>query len=212
MKKALQVMAVVGVVVLLTVSVGRALASSESPEQPGNGGGNGGGGGQGGHGSEGGHEGESGHGSDSGCSGEEDPQNENLNLGGALNELMHERLAEELGLTVDELEARHDAGESFMQIALAQGLSKQDAAALMRTIRDEAAAKAVADGLVTQEEADVWLSRGNQINTGGEGAGSQDGHGKGGGQGGGQGHEHEEGEGHGDCHGHGHGQGQPIDG
>ena len=203
MKKALQILAIVGVVVLLTVSVGSARASSEGPEQPGNGGGNGGGGGQGGHGSEGGHEGENGHGSDGGCSGEEDPQNENLSLGGALNDLMHEMLAEKLGLTVDELDARHDDGESYMQIALAQGLSKKEAAALMHTIRDEAAARAVAEGLVTQEEADEWLSRGNQTNTGGENAGSKDGHGKEGGQG----QEHEEGEGGGSGHGHGHGQG-----
>ncbi len=44
-------------------------------------------------------------------------------------------MAEAVGLTVEEFEARHDAGETFYQIALAEGFTAEEIPALMQEAR-----------------------------------------------------------------------------
>ena len=94
------------------------------------------------------------------------PINANINLDGMLSDSIHAYLAEELVLTTEELvltteelAARMDAGETFSQIALSMGL---DPTTIMVEARADALAQAVADGLITQEQADWVASRGNR--------------------------------------------------
>ncbi len=78
--------------------------------------------------------------------------------GGPMHDAMSASMAKALGLTPEQLEARHDAGETHWQIAESQGFSEEDFQTLMVTARDEALALAVADGQITQELADEMLS------------------------------------------------------
>jgi hypothetical protein len=89
--------------------------------------------------------------------------------------LMHETMiavfAEALGLTPAELESRLDAGETMWQIATDQGLSSEEFTALMLDVRTNALDQAVADSLITQEQADWMLSRWNNMHSGSSGVG-----------------------------------------
>lgn len=75
---------------------------------------------------------------------------------GLLHDYMEPAMAEALGLTVEELEAKHAEGLSFYQIAEAQGLSVEEAQQLMLDARSTALDAAVADGVITAEQAD-WM-------------------------------------------------------
>ncbi len=79
---------------------------------------------------------------------------------GLLHDYMVKAMADAVGLSVDEFEARHDAGETFYQIALAEGYSAEEIPALMQAARAEALDAAAADGVITQEQADWMKSRG----------------------------------------------------
>lgn len=85
---------------------------------------------------------------------------------GPLHEIMITYLASALGLTPEELEARHETGETAYQIALEQGLSEDVAYGLIIQARSEALAQAVSDGLITQEQADWMLQRQASMGTG----------------------------------------------
>lgn len=78
---------------------------------------------------------------------------------GALHDYMYPTLAAALGLTPEEFTTRHTAGETFWELAEAQGLTTEEAWNLMQTARDEALQQAVADGVVTQEFAGQMLAR-----------------------------------------------------
>ncbi len=94
--------------------------------------------------------------------------------GGLLHDYMVEALAEALGLTVDQLEARLEGGETAYQVALAQGIAAEDIPALLSTARAKALDVAVAAGAITQEQADWMKSRGFG-RKGGMGTGACDG-------------------------------------
>jgi len=79
---------------------------------------------------------------------------------GPLHEYMEKAMAEAVGLTEERFEARHDAGETFYQIALAQGYSAEEIPALMQEARDKALDAAAKDGVISQEQADWMKSRG----------------------------------------------------
>ena len=79
---------------------------------------------------------------------------------GPLHEYMVKAMADAVGLSVTEFESRHDAGETFYQIALAEGYSAEEIPALMQTARGKALDAAVADGVLSQEQADWMKSRG----------------------------------------------------
>ena len=61
---------------------------------------------------------------------------------------------------MDAFEARHDAGETFYQIALAEGFTAEEIPALMQAARANALDAAAKDGVISQEQADWMSSRG----------------------------------------------------
>jgi len=79
---------------------------------------------------------------------------------GPMHEYMQEAMAESVGLSVEEFEARHDAGETFYQIALAEGFTAEEIPALMQEARAKGLDAAAAAGAITQEQADWMNSRG----------------------------------------------------
>jgi hypothetical protein len=95
---------------------------------------------------------------------------------GPLHEYMVKALAEMLGLSTDQLEARLDGGETAYQIALAQGIAAEEIPALLSAARAKALDSAVAAGAITQEQADWMKSRGSGQGRGsGMGTGTCDG-------------------------------------
>lgn len=72
---------------------------------------------------------------------------------------IHAALADALGLSLAEFEARIDSGMTLSQIALEQGVAWDDITAVMATARAEVIAGLVADGIITQAQADWFLSR-----------------------------------------------------
>ena len=91
---------------------------------------------------------------------------------GPMHEYMEDAFAEALGISHDDLEAKLDAGETMWSIAQAQGLSDDEIAKLMVDARTKALDKAVADGVLTQEQAD-WMSQHmQQMNGAGFGPGA----------------------------------------
>lgn len=76
--------------------------------------------------------------------------------------LMHDGMvayfAEKIGLSVDAVEARLDAGETMWQIAQSQNVTAADFTALMQDARTAGIDAAVQSGLMTQEQAD-WMKQ-----------------------------------------------------
>jgi hypothetical protein len=75
---------------------------------------------------------------------------------GPMHDEMVAALAEGLGLSTEDLEARLEAGETPWEIAASQGLQDEEIANLMSEAHDKALEKAVDAGLLTQEQAD-WM-------------------------------------------------------
>ena len=88
--------------------------------------------------------------------------NQDINLENVMSDTVHTNLATALGLTVDELEARVDAGETLADIALSLGFDYTAISDMLAQARSDALAQAVADDLITQEQADWVASHGNQ--------------------------------------------------
>jgi hypothetical protein len=65
-------------------------------------------------------------------------------------------LAEELGMTLDELSAALAEGKTVAELAAERGVSLEDLVAALIAQRAEALSQAVADGDLTQEQAD-WM-------------------------------------------------------
>ena len=81
---------------------------------------------------------------------------------GPMHEYMQKALAEKLGLTVEELQAKYAEGLTFWQIAEEQGLTVEQAQQAMIDARGEALDQMVADGAITQEQADWMRNRTGQ--------------------------------------------------
>lgn len=75
---------------------------------------------------------------------------------GPMHTYMIQALADKLGLTVEDLQARLDKGETPYQVAQSQGLTDEQITALMQQAHDAALEAAVAAGAITQEQAD-WM-------------------------------------------------------
>ncbi len=88
---------------------------------------------------------------------------------GVMHDYMLTAFASAIGLTVDELNTRFANGETMAQIAIAQGKTEADLPALWTQVRQDALNKAVADGVITQAQADLMLQHMN--NYSGEGLG-----------------------------------------
>ena len=67
-------------------------------------------------------------------------------------------IATALGLTIEELEAAREEGKSLTDLALEQGVEIADIQAAMEAARQARIAQGVADGRLTQEEADELLA------------------------------------------------------
>ena len=85
---------------------------------------------------------------------------------GLLHEVMVDSMASALGLTPEELETRHEAGETAYDIAISQGLSADEASILIAEARSDALAQAVSEGLITQDQADWMLERQGSMGAG----------------------------------------------
>jgi len=68
-------------------------------------------------------------------------------------------VAEILGLTVEELQAARDAGQRLDQIVETQGLTMEEFQAAMQAAKIAQINQAVADGELTQEQADAMIER-----------------------------------------------------
>ena len=75
---------------------------------------------------------------------------------GPMHDVMIAALAEALDLTTEELEARHDAGETMWQIAESEGLSAEEIQDLVLSAHDKALEDAAANGQLTEEQAE-WM-------------------------------------------------------
>lgn len=76
--------------------------------------------------------------------------------GGRLHEYFLKALAEELGMSREELEAKLAEGETLRSLARDRGLDSEALRELWLRARDKALEAAVADGVIAQEQAD-WL-------------------------------------------------------
>ena len=97
---------------------------------------------------------------------------------GAMHEYMEKAMADSVGLSLKDFEARHDAGETFYEIAQAEGFTAEEIPALMQDARAKALDAAAADGVITKEQADWMKSRGfgrGGMGGGGYGRGSNNG-------------------------------------
>jgi hypothetical protein len=67
-------------------------------------------------------------------------------------------LASALGMTVDELEAAFDEGQSLVDLMVEKGLNSEELQAAIQTGYEAAVQRAVTEGAITQEQADQILS------------------------------------------------------
>ncbi len=94
-------------------------------------------------------------------------------LSGTLHDYMIAAYADALNLTTDEIETRLASGETLSQIAISTGLTLDEFSTLLTDARASAIAAALADGVITQAQAD-WLTShmgGANARRGGMGAG-----------------------------------------
>lgn len=90
---------------------------------------------------------------------------------GPMHDQMVSALSEAFDISVENLEARHDAGETMWSIAEDLGLSFEQFRDLMSQAREKALSQAVAEGVISQEQYDWMLSRMNQMWSGDNQAG-----------------------------------------
>lgn len=102
----------------------------------------------------------------------------NMNARWVLKDAFQAATAEALGITPEQLEAYHAEGKRLPEIATELGLDLATVQAQMETVRQAVLDAAVADGTITQEQAD-------NFHMGGPGQGGHGGQGRHGGQGGG---------------------------
>jgi hypothetical protein len=80
-------------------------------------------------------------------------------------------LAGKLGLTVEELNTKMDAGTTVAQLASEKGMTVEEFRVMMQEAREEAIALGVKNGTITQEQADRLNSRGDRLRENGMGFG-----------------------------------------
>jgi len=90
---------------------------------------------------------------------------------GVMHQYMITVFAKAVGLTVDEVNTRISNGESLVQIANAQGFSGDKLTQLVTQVRKAVLDQAVADGVITQSQADRMLERMNNYSGQGFGPG-----------------------------------------
>ncbi len=88
---------------------------------------------------------------------------------GIMHDYMISAFAEAVGLTVEQVDTRLAGGETMKEIAIAQGTTADKIPDLVAQVHKAALDKAVADGVITQAQADRMLER--MQNYSGEGFG-----------------------------------------
>lgn len=83
----------------------------------------------------------------------------------------HAVIAETLGMTVEEYEVAREDGSRLSEIAETQGIDLETVMTAVTEARTAAFDQAVADGLLTQEQADELLSQNDRLGFGGHGRG-----------------------------------------
>ena len=91
---------------------------------------------------------------------------------GWMHDYVEQALASKLGLTEKQVEDQLTAGKPMYQIALDNGIKQEDFANFMNEVHKDAFAKAVKDGVVTQERADWMLQRMQNMYQSGYGPGN----------------------------------------
>lgn len=95
---------------------------------------------------------------------------------GAMHTFMTIEFAKVLELNVNDINTRLTAGETMYDIALSAGVTAEEFPAMMTQVRTTALAEAVKANVITQEQADWMLSRGNMGNGNCTGSGPQGNH------------------------------------
>lgn len=72
---------------------------------------------------------------------------------GPLHELMETAMADALGISTEDFEARHEVGETFIDMALDLGYDFEEARQLMFTAREKAIEQAIEQGLIDEDWA-----------------------------------------------------------
>jgi hypothetical protein len=91
---------------------------------------------------------------------------------GVLHEYMEKALADKLGITLSAVETQFDGGKPLYQIALDNGIAQADLPAFMLEVRSTAIQAALADGVITQAQADRMLRAGSRGMMRGTGSGT----------------------------------------
>jgi hypothetical protein len=78
---------------------------------------------------------------------------------GGMHALVWDALSNALGLTTDELYAELNRGKSLAQLAEEKGLDRAALVTELENAHQDGLAQAVADGVLTQEQADAMLSQ-----------------------------------------------------
>jgi hypothetical protein len=90
---------------------------------------------------------------------------------GIMHDYMISAFAKAVGLTVEDVDTRLANGETPKEIAIAQGTAVADLPALWAQVRQAALDQAVADGVITQAQADRMLEHMNEYSGPGFGPG-----------------------------------------
>jgi DNA-binding phage protein len=81
---------------------------------------------------------------------------------GTLHDYMEQALADKLNLSLATVESEFDAGKTMAQIALDHGVTQANLYTFMLEVRTQALQAAVADGVITQAQADWMGQRGGR--------------------------------------------------
>ncbi len=91
---------------------------------------------------------------------------------GWMHNYVEQALAAKLGLTEKQVEDQLAAGKPMYQIALDNGIKQENLATFMNEVHKDAFAKAVKDGVITQQQADWMLQRMQNMYRNGYGPGN----------------------------------------
>ncbi|GAP06745.1 hypothetical protein ATHL_01605 [Anaerolinea thermolimosa] len=80
-----------------------------------------------------------------------------------MHEYMEEAVAGKLGITEEDLEKELASGKTMWQVAEERGFTQDEFLSMMREARSQALDKMVADGVITQAQADWMKDRGNYM-------------------------------------------------
>lgn len=81
-----------------------------------------------------------------------------MSSSGGMHTAVWETLTETLGMTSDELTAELESGKTLAEIAKEKGVSTSDLTTALEAAHQESLDQAVADGILTQEQADSILT------------------------------------------------------